>query len=107
MVLNLHGLIDRRAARPVAEPGALSGVHFYLERMHDRRTGWAPEMGRMECSLQIRRHKLSRNASSFGDGRHFRGAVGSSPDRFQKASSTSRFIWRLVVMYRLVVATDA
>ena len=49
-------------------------------------------MGRAEFSLQIRRHKLSRNASSFGDGRHLRGAAGSSPARFQKASSTSRFI---------------
>ncbi len=49
-------------------------------------------MGRAEFSPQIRRHKLSRNASSFGDGRHFRGAAGSSPARFQKASSTSRFI---------------
>src|ERR1700752_859053 len=44
--------------------------------------------GRAESSLQISRHRLSRNASSFGDGRHFRGAVGSNPDRFQKASRT-------------------
>ena len=65
------------------------------------------EIGVNGMSLQIRRHKLSRRASSFGDGRHFRGALGSNPDRFQKASKTSRFIWRLVVMYRLIVATDA
>ena len=60
----------------------------------DCETGTPAEvgMGRAEFSLQIRRHKLSRNASSFGDGRHFRGAAGSSPARFQKASSTSRFI---------------
>jgi len=45
-----------------------------------------------ESRLQIRRHKFSRNDSSFGDGRHFRGAPASSPARFQKASSTSRFI---------------
>jgi transposase len=49
-------------------------------------------MGWAEFSLQIRRHKLSRKASNFGEGRHFRGAAGSSPARFQKASSTSRFI---------------
>ena len=49
-------------------------------------------MGASERALQIRRHKLSRNTSSFGDGRHLRGAAGSSPARFQKASSTSRFI---------------
>ena len=57
-------------------------------------TGTPAEVGmrRAEFSPQIRRHKLSRNASSFGDGRHFRGAAGSSPARFQKASSTSRFI---------------
>ena len=60
----------------------------------DCETGTPAEvgMGRADFSLQIRRHKLSRNASSFGDGRHFRGAAGSSPARFQKASSTSRFI---------------
>jgi hypothetical protein len=60
----------------------------------DCETGTPAEvgMGRAEFSLQIRRHKLSRNASSFGDGRHFRGAAGSSPARFQKASRTSRFI---------------
>jgi transposase len=36
--------------------------------------------------------RLSRNSRSLEDGRHFRGAAGSSPARFQKASRTSRFI---------------
>jgi hypothetical protein len=36
-------------------------------------------MGWAEFSLQIRRHKLSRKASNFGGGRHFRGAAGSRP----------------------------
>ena len=42
-------------------------------------------------------HRLSRNARSFGDGCHLFGAR-VSPARFQKASRTSRFICKLVVM---------
>jgi hypothetical protein len=41
---------------------------------------------------------VSRNASSLGEGRHTRALFGDSPARFQKASSTSRFICKLVVM---------
>jgi transposase len=51
--------------------------------------------------------RLSRKASSFGDGCHCRGDADAIPARFQKASSTSRFILRLEEMYRLVVATEA
>jgi transposase len=50
---------------------------------------------------------VSRNARSFGEGLHRRRVRSVRPERFQKASSTSRFILRLVVMYRLVVATEA
>ena len=50
---------------------------------------------------------FSRNARSFGEGLHRRRVRSVRPERFQKASSTSRFILRLVVMYRLVVATEA
>ena len=52
-------------------------------------------------------HRVSRKASSLAEGRHFRAPVGARPDRFQKASSTCRFISRFVVMYRLVVLTEA
>jgi len=44
---------------------------------------------------------------AFGEGLHRRRVRFVRPERFQKASSTSRFILRLVVMYRLVVATEA
>src|SRR3974377_1078503 len=51
-----------------------------------------------ERGLQIRFQRPSRNASSFGDGRHLFEVTGTSPARFQKASRTSRFICRLVVI---------
>ncbi len=44
---------------------------------------------------------------SFGEGRQRRRRCFASPARFQKAWRASRFILRLVAMYRLVVATDA
>ena len=54
--------------------------------------------GRLPTILQIRLYRFSRNVSSLGDGRHFLRGAGLSPARFQKASRTSRFICRLVVM---------
>ena len=85
--------------------GTLSRVRYYRERVLNRQTrlderGWLPAV------LQIRLYRFSRNASSLGDGRHFLIGAGLSPARFQKASRTSRFICKLLVM-RLVVATDA
>ena len=52
-------------------------------------------------------YKDDKNASRSGLG--FQGVtrVGVRPARRQNISRASRFIWRLVVMYRLVVATDA
>src|SRR5947209_636708 len=49
-------------------------------------------LGCDETALQIRHHRLSRKASSFGEGRHLFGAPETRPARFQKASRTSRFI---------------
>ena len=74
--------------------------------------GWTSGSGlsrRLETTsaLQILRYRDWSKARSLGDGRHRRGDVVVKPARFQNVSSTSRFILRLLVMYRLVVATDA
>ncbi len=53
------------------------------------------------------RQSVSRKARILGDGRQRRPDSFFRPARFQKASSTSRFILRLAVMYLLVVAIDA
>jgi len=76
--------------------GALDKAHYLDTRIiqSEREIGHAGRTGNgvSESLTPDKAHKLSRKASSFGDGRHFLGAAGSSPARFQKASSTSRFI---------------
>ena len=59
------------------------------------------------CTPDKTRQSASRKARSLGEGRHRWWGPFLRPARFQNASSTSRFILRLVVIYRLVVATDA
>jgi hypothetical protein len=49
-------------------------------------------MGTVAPPAPDKDHRFSRNTSSFGEGRHFFGVPGTSPARFQKESSASRFI---------------
>jgi len=60
-----------------------------------RRRILAEHLARPDVTSQNAARRKSR---SFGDGRHGFVDPGIKPERFQKASSTSRFIRRLLVM---------
>src|SRR4029453_18643929 len=97
-----HNGIPRGSSRQLLRPAVFHAPYLVHQI---RRIIWTMELSRAnavfgvqadaglglsERALQIRRHKLSRNSSRFGDGRHLRGAAGSSPARFQQPSRTSR-----------------
>jgi transposase len=87
-------------------------AHYLDTRIIQSSPRWFPRavhlsQSRRSCAPDNSRHSVSRKARILGDGRQRRPDSFFSPARFQKASSTSRFILRLAVMYRLVVAIDA
>jgi hypothetical protein len=89
-----------------ARYGALSGQSKYPE-LFSLRSGEATKVVHPALGTPDKTDRsVSRKARSLGGGRHRDWGLLLRPDRFQNASRTSRFIVRIAVMYRLVVATE-
>jgi transposase len=82
-----------KPARGLTEVGCM--MHYPASRVIQSGTSGWPNLAILHCDEKgIVRiiHRLSRNAISLGEACHFRAALEVKPDRFQKRSSTFRFI---------------